>query len=75
MESTYGDRNHDVPPDYASELARVLAVTFARGGNVVIPAFSVGRTQEMLYYLRKIKQEQMLSSFQNLSVCGQSAGY
>ena len=68
MESTYGDRNHDVPPDYASELARVLAVTFARGGNVVIPAFSVGRTQEMLYYLRKIKQEQMLSSFQNFEV-------
>ena len=68
MESTYGDRNHDVPPDYASELARVLAVTFARGGNVVIPAFSVGRTQEMLYYLRKIKQDQMLSSFQNFEV-------
>ena len=68
MESTYGDRNHEVPPDYASELARVLAVTFARGGNVVIPAFSVGRTQEMLYYLRKIKQNQMLSSFQNFEV-------
>ena len=68
MESTYGDRNHDVPPDYAAELARVLANTFSRGGNVVIPAFSVGRTQEMLYYLRKIKQDQMLSSFQNFEV-------
>ncbi len=68
MESTYGDRNHDVPPDYAAELARVLANTFSRGGNVVIPAFSVGRTQEMLYYLRRIKQEKMLSSFQNFEV-------
>lgn len=68
MESTYGDRNHDVPPNYASELAHVLARTFSRGGNVVIPAFSVGRTQEMLYYLREIKQNQMLSSFQNFEV-------
>lgn len=68
IESTYGDRNHDVPPDYAAELARVLAQTFSRGGNVVIPAFSVGRTQEMLYFLRKIKQEHMLSSFQNFEV-------
>ena len=68
MESTYGDRNHDVPPDYAAELARVLAMTFSKGGNVVIPAFSVGRTQEMLYYLRKIKQEKMLSSFQDFDV-------
>lgn len=68
IESTYGDRNHDVPPDYAAELARVLANTFSRGGNVVIPAFSVGRTQEMLYYIRRIKQDKMLSSFQNFEV-------
>lgn len=68
IESTYGDRNHDVPPDYAAELARVLANTFSRGGNVVIPAFSVGRTQEMLYYLRQIRQNNMLSSFRNFEV-------
>lgn len=68
IESTYGDRSHDVPPDYAAELARVLATTFARGGNVVIPAFSVGRTQEMLYYLRQIKQNKMISSFQDFEV-------
>ena len=68
IESTYGNRLHDVPPDYAASLAQVLKDTFARGGNVVIPAFSVGRTQEMLYYMRKIKQENMLSSHQDFKV-------
>ena len=68
MESTYGDRNHEVPPDYASELARVLAVTFARGGNVVIPAFSVGRTQEMLYFIREIKEKNLLPDYPNFEV-------
>ncbi len=68
IESTYGNRNHDVPPDYAAELAKILKRTFARGGNLVIPAFSVGRTQEMLYHLRRIKTEQMLPEFQNFEV-------
>ncbi|MCC8103491.1 MAG: MBL fold metallo-hydrolase [Clostridiales bacterium] len=68
LESTYGDRLHDVAPDYATELGRVLSATFSRGGNVVIPAFSVGRTQEMLYYLRQIKLEQMLPMFQDFEV-------
>ncbi|MCD7818705.1 MAG: MBL fold metallo-hydrolase [Lachnospiraceae bacterium] len=68
IESTYGDRLHDVPPDYATELAKVLSATFSRGGNVVIPAFSVGRTQEMLYYLRQIKVEQMLPTFPDFEV-------
>ena len=60
IESTYGDRLHDTPPDYAKALSEVLEKTFARGGNVVIPAFSVGRTQEMLYYLRRIKDEDLI---------------
>jgi len=68
LESTYGDRIHDVPPDYATELGKVLSATFSRGGNVVIPAFSVGRTQEMLYYLRQIKMEQMLPLFPDFEV-------
>ena len=68
IESTYGDRNHEVPPDYAEPLARVLADTFARGGNVVIPAFSVGRTQEMLYYMRRIKEERLLPQYQDFEV-------
>lgn len=57
MESTYGDRYHNADVDYVSELAGICQRTFARGGNVVIPAFAVGRTQEMLYYFRKIKEE------------------
>lgn len=68
MESTYGDRVHQNPPDYAKELARVCKETFTRGGNLVIPAFSVGRTQEMLYFLRKIKTENLLPEFQDFEV-------
>ncbi len=68
MESTYGDRTHETPPDYAVELARVIRDTFARGGNLVIPAFSVGRTQEMLYFIRRIKMENLLPEFQNFEV-------
>jgi metallo-beta-lactamase family protein len=55
MESTYGDRSHGERPDYASALAAVIQKTFDRGGNVVIPSFAVGRTQEMLYFIRQIK--------------------
>ena len=50
MESTYGDRDHPPRPDYLRELTDVLQSTFDRGGNVVIPSFAVGRTQELLYF-------------------------
>ena len=50
IESTYGNRVHStVKPDYIKDLTRVLRETFAKGGNVVIPSFAVGRTQELLY--------------------------
>ena len=65
MESTYGCRVHEKPVDYAVELANVMRDTFTRGGNLVIPAFSVGRTQEMLYFLRRIKAEVLLPEFPN----------
>ncbi|MCH5251724.1 MAG: MBL fold metallo-hydrolase [Lachnospiraceae bacterium] len=57
MESTYGDRSHGETPDYVGELAEIIEETFERGGNVVIPSFAVGRTQELLYFLRQIKEE------------------
>ena len=57
MESTYGDRLHGETPDYIGELAEIIEDTFQRGGNVVIPSFAVGRTQELLYFLRQIKEE------------------
>jgi metallo-beta-lactamase family protein len=60
MESTYGDRNHGGTPDYVGELVNVFDRTFKRGGNVVIPSFSVGRTQEILYFIRKIKEEKLI---------------
>ena len=60
IESTYGDRLHEKPGNTVEELAEVLQRTFDRGGNVVIPSFAVGRTQEMLYAIRQIKQEGMV---------------
>ena len=44
------------------ELARILQRTFDRGGNVVIPSFAVGRTQELLYFIREIKKEGLAST-------------
>ena len=55
MESTYGDRRHGAAPDYVTQLSAVIQRTLDRGGNLVIPAFAVGRTQELLYYIREIK--------------------
>lgn len=61
MESTYGDRSHEKPKtDYATELAAVIQRTLDRGGNVVVPSFAVGRTQEMLYFIRQIKQDKLV---------------
>ena len=59
-ESTYGDRNHLAESGYTEELAKVLGETFARGGNVIIPAFAVGRTQELLYFIREIKERNLV---------------
>ena len=58
IESTYGNRLHEIsgPVDTVNELAAVLQRTLDRKGNVVIPSFAVGRTQEMLYALREIKE-------------------
>ncbi|MEA4927741.1 MAG: MBL fold metallo-hydrolase [Candidatus Limiplasma sp.] len=68
MESTYGDRSHGPVPDYVSELVAILTETFARGGNVVIPSFAVGRTQELLYFFRKIKQDGLVKAYPNFPV-------
>ncbi|MBR2389813.1 MAG: MBL fold metallo-hydrolase, partial [Mogibacterium sp.] len=56
-ESTYGDRTHPEAPDYVSQLTGIIQSTLDRGGNVVVPAFAVGRTQELLYYIRIIKEK------------------
>lgn len=51
MESTYGNRDHESVAGARDDLARIVSNTAARGGRVLIPAFAVGRTQEILYDL------------------------
>ena len=68
MESTYGDRSHGDRPDYVAMLTEVIQHTFNRGGSVVIPSFAVGRTQEMLYFIRQIKEEGRVHGHDNFKV-------
>jgi len=53
LESTYGNREH--PPDPEEDLARVIRAAAERGGQVLIPAFAVGRTQEIVWRLRMLE--------------------
>lgn len=57
MESTYGDRVHDDVQEMRSGLAKVIHETAARGGKVIVPAFAVGRTQELLHSLGILMRE------------------
>ena len=68
MESTYGDRYHGERPDYYTALANMIQTTLDRGGNLVIPAFAVGRTQEILYFIRKIKADRMIKGHDGFKV-------
>ncbi len=68
MESTYGDRVHGAPDDVTVELAKIIDKTLARGGNVIVPAFAVGRAQELLYYIRDMKQRKLVPSQPNFQV-------
>lgn len=69
IESTYGNRIHgEERPDYVGEFTKILRETFAKGGNVVIPSFAVGRTQELLYFIREIKEKNLIPEFANFEV-------
>ena len=68
IESTYGNRYHGKRADYVSQLTRMIQETLDRGGNLVIPAFAVGRTQEMLYLIRHIKDNQLVKNHPNFQV-------
>ncbi|MBN1893514.1 MBL fold metallo-hydrolase, partial [bacterium] len=59
-ESTYGNRSHDPIENMKAELRRVIEETTGRGGRVVVPAFSVGRTQELVYFLHELFKEKAL---------------
>ncbi len=56
VESTYGDRTHE--PDHdGSALAKIVTETIARGGKVIVPAFAIGRVEEVIYWLKKLEDE------------------
>lgn len=57
LESTYGDRDHRCNEDTLDEFAEILQQAYEDGGNVMIPAFSVGRTQDILFHLGRFYQE------------------
>lgn len=71
IESTYGNRyheKHEEEQDYVRQLADVIQRTLDRGGNVVIPSFAVGRTQEILYFIRQIKEDGLVRGHDGFKV-------
>ncbi|MBT8368142.1 MAG: MBL fold metallo-hydrolase, partial [Deltaproteobacteria bacterium] len=63
MESTYGDRLHEPVVDLKPQLKQVLEVTYDRGGTILIPSFAFGRTQELLYVLHELYNENEVPRF------------
>ncbi|MBC8044719.1 MAG: MBL fold metallo-hydrolase [Rhizobacter sp.] len=59
-ESTYGNRLHKPKDEVEKVLSDILQRTVKRGGKILIPAFSVGRTQEMIYFFHKLKEKNLL---------------
>ena len=69
IESTYGDRHHDMERVWpVQELADCIQTALDQGGNLVIPSFAVGRTQEMLYLIREIKQNGLVKGHDGFPV-------
>jgi metallo-beta-lactamase family protein len=56
VESTYGDRVHE-PDDNGARLAAIIKDTVARGGKVIIPAFAIGRVEEVLYWIKRLEDD------------------
>ncbi len=63
MESTYGDRLHEPVVDLKPRLKQVLVDTYDRGGTILIPSFAFGRTQELLYVLHELYNENVVPRF------------
>lgn len=59
LESTYGDREHE-PDDDATRLAGIIGDTMKRGGKLIIPAFAVGRVEEVLYWIKRLEEERRI---------------
>ncbi len=60
LESTYGDRDHKDLENTLDELKAILADAAETGGNVIIPAFAVGRSQDLIYWLGKLQRQGLL---------------
>ena len=68
MESTYGNRLHDKNIDTTNQLKETLIKALARGGNIVIPSFAVGRTQEVLYEISVMLEEGSVPGLEKVPV-------
>jgi metallo-beta-lactamase family protein len=63
LESTYGDRDHRPMADTLDELADIIAQASRSGGNILIPSFAVGRTQEIIFRLGEFYQDGKLANY------------
>ncbi len=61
MECTYGDENHDSVDSAYEKFKAIVMKTINRGGKIIIPAFAVGRTQEIVYFLNMMKSENLIN--------------
>jgi metallo-beta-lactamase family protein len=61
VESTYGDRTHE-PDDGGRKLAEIVNDTYKRRGKVIVPAFALGRVEELLYWIQRLEEEQQIPS-------------
>lgn len=68
IESTYGDKNHQGRRDRAKSLEKVLIKAISDNGVVIIPAFSIGRTQELLYELEQITAKAKFKKLADIEV-------
>ena len=59
VESTYGNRVHD-PDDGGARLAEIVTSVSARGGKLIIPAFAIGRVEEVIYWLKRLEEERRI---------------
>ena len=60
VESTYGDRIHQEPPDIGESLAEIINSTFRAGGNIIVPSFALQRSQEILYHMNELLMENQI---------------
>jgi len=63
MESTYGNREHPDHDNLAEQLAQTVNAVYRRGGKMIVPAFSIGRTQALVYHLHKLYNENRIPDF------------